>query len=129
MLTTEQALRLAKLEIERLRRENTQLRKKVAANGRHVRRVDRAYADALLLAQLHIGYSSTSRGYVQQAASMSQRRWQNAIGLLKLARVHDGRSWQCHDLLTIETRLNTAVEKAILTPAAYHARLNKHARK
>lgn len=125
-MQTEQKLRLAETELKKLQQENTRLRKRAQENSRHTRRVDKAYHDALLLAQLHVGYTPTSRSFVARTASMSQRRWQNALALLKMARLHSGRQWLHHDLLTIESRLDVAKDKAVSMPDAYFARLNRH---
>ncbi len=125
-MQSETKLRLAETELKKLQQENARLRKRLQENSRHARRIDRAYHDALLLAQLHVGYTPTSRGFAAQAANMSQRRWQNALALLKMARVHSGRAWIHHDLLTVESRLESAKDKAIAVPEAYFARLNRH---
>ena len=124
-MQSETKLRLAETELKKLQQENAKLRKRLGERSRHARRVDRAYHDALLLAQLHIGYAPTSRQFAGHA-SISQRRWQNAMALLKMARLHDGRTWLHHDLLTVESRLDSAKDKAVATPEAYFARLNRH---
>jgi hypothetical protein len=60
-------------------------RKAVQENSRHAERVERAYPDALLLATHLIVYQPTSR---DQVTELTMRRWINAIGLLRLARVY-----------------------------------------
>ena len=60
---------------------------------------------------------------------MTQRRWQNAVGLLRMARViTDYRRWVITDLASIEQRLELAKCRAIEAPESYQARLNRHAR-
>jgi hypothetical protein len=49
-MRTEQELRLLKIELEKAKQENSRLRKSLSENGRHARRVQNAYEDALLLA-------------------------------------------------------------------------------
>lgn len=94
----------------------------------HARRVDRAWQDALALANLHIAYIETTRRNAEKFAGMTNNRWENARALLKLARLHNGRRWLAHDLATIEERLSAAKEIAIAEPAAFRARLPAHAR-
>ena len=114
-------------EIRELRAENTALRKKLGETNRHARRVARAYQDALLLATWRAAHIFPSRSYAAHHR-MSQRRWQNAIGLLRLARVIEGhRRWVTTDLALVEARLSVARQRAIDTPAAFKARLNGHA--
>lgn len=114
------------LEILRLREENTRLRKALRINGRHARRIQRAYDCALLLAQWHVARLPTIRQFAMQHG-MAQRQWENAITLLRLARVCDqvGR-WKYHDLPNISNRLDDAVIAANAAPEAYFARGNKH---
>ena len=114
-------------EIRELRAENTALRKKLGETNRHARRVARAYQDALLLATWRAAHIAPSRSYAAHH-KMSQRRWQNAIGLLRLARVITGhRRWVTTDLSLVEARLAVARQRAIETPDTFKARLNGHA--
>lgn len=59
---------------------------------------------------------------------MTDHRWENARALLILARCHTGKRWIVHDLAIIEERLTAAKETALDEPAAYRARLPRHAR-
>lgn len=114
-------------EIRELKAENTALRKKLGETNRHARRVARAYQDALLLATWRAAHIFPSRSHAAHH-KISQRRWQNAIGLLRLARVIEGRSrWVTTDLALVEARLAVARQRATEQPAAYKMRLNNHA--
>lgn len=125
---SEISARHAEQRIRELTHENTQLRKRLGERGRHAGRVRRAYSDALLLAQWRAVGIMPSREFARRHG-MTQRRWQNAVGLLRMARViTDYRRWQITELATIEQRLELARERAIETPASYHARLVAHAK-
>ncbi len=114
-------------QIRELRAEVAQLRKKLGESGRHARRVEQAFKDALLLAEWRSIQILPSRSYAAYH-KMSQRRWQNAIGLLRLARVVEShRHWVITDLALIEQRLQVARQRAIEQPQAYKMRLNHHA--
>lgn len=117
----ESELRIANAELARLRR-------RVNEHGAHGKRVQRAYRDALLLAELAIAYLPTTRPFAEEHAGITHARWENARALMKLARVHNGRHWLVHDLATIERQLSKAVETSMQTPEAFKARLPKHAR-
>jgi len=122
-----QANTYLQLEIAELKAENTRLRKKLKENSRHARRVEKAYQDALLLASFAQVRIYPSRSYCLYKEQMPQRRWQNAIALLRLARVINGsRKWSVTDLATIGLRLETARQRAIEQPEAYRARLPRH---
>jgi hypothetical protein len=116
------------IEIKRLQSENAKLRAALKINGMHARRISRAHDAALLLATWHLAYLPTTREFAL-AHQMSQRTWQNAMALLKLAHVVDqvGR-WLCHDLPSISARLDDAVIAANSAPEAYFARGNNHMR-
>lgn len=114
------------LELLRLRAENTKLRKALRENGRHARRIQRAFDAALLIATWHVGYLETSRDFAR-AQGMAQRQWENGMALLRLARVINGRRWRTHDLPTIERALQRAMDRALETPDAYFAWCNRHA--
>jgi hypothetical protein len=115
------------IELLRLREENTQLRKALRINGRHARRIQRAYDAALLLATWHVGFLPTSRGFAK-SQGMPQRQWENGIALLKLARVVNGQRWRVHDMPTIERALRRAQDRALTTPESYFAWCNRHGR-
>lgn len=122
-----QLTRYQEQEIRELKAENTALRKKLKETGRHARRVARAYQDALLLATWRASHIPPSRSYAAHH-KISQRRWQNAVGLLRMARVIEGRSrWITTDLTLVEQRLAVARQRATEQPAAYRMRLNGHA--
>lgn len=126
-MTPEQELRILRMEYDCIQAENTRLRKIANERNRHVKRVALAYRDALQLALWQQGGIQASRRYAK-LHSMSQRRWQNAIGLLRVARVVVGcRCWSTSNMSAIEPRLCNARQYAIEHPFAYHARLNRHA--
>lgn len=113
-------LRLANAEIAKLRRQLNE-------TGVHGKRIERAYRDGLLLAELAIAHLPTTRAFAQQYG-ITPNRWENARALLRLAKVHNGKGWLVYDLATIEERLSLAVGQASETPEAFWARLPKHAR-
>lgn len=122
-----QLLRYKDQEVRELRAEVARLRKRVGETGRHARRVEQAYKDAVLLASWRAVHIFPSRSYAAYH-QISQRRWQNAIALLKLARVLDGRRWLLTDAATIEQCLDCARKRAIEQPESYKMRLNRHGR-
>lgn len=113
------------LELLRLRDENSRLRKALRVNGRHARRIQRAYDAALLLATWHVAHLPSSRQFAM-GMGMSQRTWENATALLKLARVVGGQSWKAHDVATIERALQKAQDRALETPEVFFAWCNRH---
>lgn len=125
----EQRIRVLESQLRVANAEIAKLRRRLNESGRMGKRLDRAYADALLLAQLHIGFQPTSRRAAWESAGVSHNRWENAIALLRLGKVHNGREFLHHDLATIEERLANAKELALTTPDAYRARLPKHIRR
>ncbi len=107
------------VEVKRLQEENQKLRAALRLNGRHARRISRAHDCALLLATWHIAYLPTSRAFAAQNG-MAQRQHQNAMALLRLARIVDARGrWKCHDLPSISARLDDAVIAANSAPEVY----------
>lgn len=119
-------IKLLTLEVLELREENARLRKALRENGRHAKRIQRAHKTALLLARWHTSYQPTSRKHAK-ANGIPQRQWDNAVALLRLARVCDrsGR-WKYHDLTDISVRLDGAVDAANAAPEAYFAKGNQH---
>jgi hypothetical protein len=116
------------VELKRLQTENRKLRAALKLNGRHARRIQRAHDCALLLATWHVAHLPTSRDFAR-FMGMPQRQWENAIALLRLARVVDTRGrWHCHDLPTIAAKLDRAAVGANAAPEAYFARGNRHMR-
>ena len=82
--------------------------------------------EALLLSLWKIGHIHPSREYTK-AQGISQNRWQNAITLLKMARVVTRhRHWTTKDLDLIETRLKSAVQTALDHPEAFFLRHPRH---
>lgn len=124
----EQRIRVLESQLRVANAEIAKLRRRLGQNGAYGKRLDNAYRDALLLAALHLGFQPTSRRAAEEQADISRNRHQNAIALLRLARVHNGRQFLHHDLATIEERLATAKDVALTTPAAYRARLPRHMR-
>ena len=126
---TRQSTAYLEIENARLQSENTQLRKRLAESNRHAQRVERAYEDALQLAMWHAVGIVPSRRYAA-THGIGQRAWQNAIALLKLARVvvrH--RHWAATDAASIESRLAKAKGAALEDPDRYRLRLNRHGRR
>ena len=113
------------VELLRLRDENSRLRSALRINGRHARRIQRAYDCALLLATWHVGFLDTSRDFAK-SQGMAQRQWENGVALLRLARVVNGRRWRTHDMPTIERALQRAMERALETPDVFFAWCNRH---
>lgn len=128
MITAEQRNKVLESELKIAHAEIAKLRRRLSESGAHGKRLDRAYADGLLLAQLHIGYLATSRRAADECAEISRSRHQNAVALLRLAKVHNGRHFLHHDLVTIEERLAQAKDLALEEPSAYRARLPRYER-
>lgn len=128
MASPESELKLVKLELQRAYAELATLRAKLRINSAHAKRIDRAYHDALLLTQFHVGFLETSREAAKAQGGITHCRWENAIALLRMARCHDGRKWTAHDMATVETKLDRAKELAIDEPERFRARLPAHAR-
>jgi len=123
-----QEVEYLKLEIQKLKADRARMTKALQENSCHGRRVQRAYEDALLLAMWRSSGIIPSRRYAR-LHKFSQHRWENATGLLRMARVLTGhRRWATNDLTTIEARLETAKQRALENRDAYHSRLNAHAR-
>lgn len=114
------------VELKRLRAENARLRKALRVNGRHARRIQRAYDAALLLATWHVSFLPTSREFAG-GQGMPQRQWENGMALLRMAGVCDQQGrWRVHDLPTIEAALADAQTGANAAPDAFFARGNRH---
>lgn len=126
-LTTNEQLRALALELDATRQDLAAARRKLKERGRHADRIRRAYVDALLMAGHHVAYLNTTRRAALELGGITQRRWESAVGLLRLANVHNGRRWLRHDLEDITKRLDKAQLQAIDCPSAYYARLCKHA--
>lgn len=124
----EQHIRYLENENRELRADNAALSKLAHERTYHVRRVRRAYEDALLMAIEHCRGVHPSRSYMcRPPHDLSQRRWQNAVALLRMARVIvRSRHWDTDNLDSIEKRLAQTRKRAIEQPEAYRARLNRH---
>lgn len=117
------------LKLRKLASENTRLSKALGEASYHSRRIQLAYEDALLLAQWRMAGIIPSRRYAKHH-KMSQRRWQNAVALLRMARVIVGhRRWSTDSLALIEKRLESARIRAIEMPESFFSRLNRHGRR
>lgn len=124
-----QAIRYLEIENHELRRENGRLAKRIADERHHVRRVEQAYRDALLLALWAGAGIHPGRRYASMQG-MSERQWENATALLRLARVLTGnRRWVTRDTATIEARLQKAARTAIEAEQAYLARHMRYRRR
>lgn len=116
-------------ELRTLKLINRKLWRRVAEDGRHGRRVRRAHTDAMHIVALGIGYGVLlpSRAMVGEHG-ISQRRWENAIALMRMARLVTlrpgrGYAWATGDVGTITARIDTALDQAIDQPEAFRARL------
>lgn len=126
-MNAKQQVRYLELENRQLRDEANQLRKKLKINSRHAKRVQKAFDDALLMVMWHCSGIPVSRRYTK-LHGISQNRWENAMGLLRMARiVTRHRHWITIDLATAEARLRTAKERATNDRELYRLRLTNHA--
>ena len=110
-------------EVMKLRHENSQLRKAARDGGGYRGRISRAYQDALQLAVYHMGFENTGRAVSVDSLGLTKRRWENAIALLKLAKLHNGRRWKSYDLVEIEQKLEQAKATALACPWLYRVQL------
>jgi hypothetical protein len=116
-----------------LNTENRQLRDAVVKLGAkvgertyHPRRVRLAYEDALLMAVSYSGGTYPSREYMMQYKEMSRARFDNALALLRMARVVvSRRRWVVRDLASIDSALRRAQAKATENPESYRAWLRE----
>jgi hypothetical protein len=125
----EQEVRLLQIELAKAKQEATRLRKKLGENGRHARRIELAYEDALLLVSLRVGGVFPSRR-LSMSLGLSQSRWEHAVALLKLARVITRRrTWLTTDPTVIEPKLTTAKQKALEDSQLFFLRHSRHRRR
>lgn len=125
---TETKLRELELQNHLLRREVTRLAKRAGEKSKHGRRVNAAFNDAVIMAGLHAAHQPTSRRYMIEHHGFTQTRWENAMGLLRMARVVTRHHhWASADAAHIGDTLERVRERAITEPEAFKARLNKHA--
>src|SRR6266540_4745976 len=90
-------IRTLTIKNHKLQAENGRLRNTLTIRDAHTRRVQQARDDALLLAMWASAGISPSRRFAS-LQNMSQRRWENAIALLRMARVLTGnRRWLTRD--------------------------------
>lgn len=121
-MNTGQELRTLHLSNAELRRENATLRKRIQEASYHARRVEQAYRDALQLALWAAAGVPPSRRYAA-THGMTQRRWENAFALLRMARIVQGRRrWVTKDAGAIENRLERTRQAATEAAAAFKAR-------
>jgi hypothetical protein len=123
----QEKIRGLELKNNLLQQEVTRLNKSVHDKSKHKRRVNAAFNDATILVGLHAGQQPTSRRYAVANRHLTQTRWENAIGLLRMARVINNRHWASSDLAHIGSALERARQRAIESPEAFKARLNRHA--
>lgn len=112
-------------EVAKLQAENTRLRKQAQETNRHARRVMQGFEDAVKLAALHVSFQSTSREAAGDLG-ITQRRWENARALLKLAGVMTPRVWKIHDMREIEGRLEMARSRALDSQSLFENRLPRN---
>jgi hypothetical protein len=118
---------LVGLSVARLHDPRTGQGGALMPSNRHRERLATAHQDALMLATWRANGIIPSRRYAA-IYGITQNRFENAIGLLRLARiVVRQRTWVTDDLATIKRQLKQAKEYALETPKAYHARLTAHA--
>ena len=82
-------VRRLQLQIEQLRAENTELRKRLHYNGRAVRVAQRAKRDALLFAADILAERDVSLIAMQARHGMPRRRWENARAALRAVDMAD----------------------------------------
>lgn len=112
----DQRVRILEIELAKAKAENTQLRKRLGENSRHNKRIEKAYEDALLMATWRSAGIKPSRRFAA-LYHINQHRWENAVGLLRMARIVQGKSrWPIADLQEMERRLAQAKERAIVDP-------------
>src|SRR5262245_1940193 len=106
--TLEQKVRLLELELAKSRKEAAALKKRLGNRDSYPRRIERAYEDAILLSLWRSMGIRPSRRFAA-LYGITQHRWENAVGLLRLARIIRGESyWPVLDLSATEQKLATA---------------------
>lgn len=129
-MNVQQAIAYLETENAQLRAEVKALRRRLHDGRGFERRIERAYDDALLLSLWWAGGIYPSRRYARVAGGMSQRAWQNAMALLRMARIVTGqRRWMAQDAALIEQRLQRAKAQALADPERFWLRLNRHGRR
>ena len=126
-ITNAERVKALELELDATKRNLADARRKLKERGRHADRIRQAHVDSLVMAAHHVAYLNTTRRAAAELGAITQRRWEGAIGLMRLANCHNGDRWLIHDLAEITTRLEKAAQTALDCPSAYFARLNRHA--
>jgi hypothetical protein len=126
-ITNAERVKALELELDATKRNLADARRKLRERGRHADRIRQAHVDSLVMASHHVSYLNTTRRAAQELGAITPRRWEGAIGLMRLANVHNGERWLLHDLAEITSRLEKAAAAALDCPSAYWARLCKNA--
>jgi len=126
-ITNAERVRALELELDATKRNLSDARRKLKEKGRHADRIRQAHVDSLIMASHHAAYLNTTRRAAAELGAITQRRWEGAMGLMRLANVHNGDKWLIHDLAEITSRLEKAAQTALDCPSAYWSRLSKHA--
>lgn len=125
-MKTRQLLRYQDAYIRTLERERTQLYKRLGEKGGFAKRIRQAHEDARLLCLWWTGGILPSRRFAMKQ-NMSQRQWQNAFALCRMARlVVRHHHWIDASPETVEARLGQAVERALACPDEFDKHLNRH---
>lgn len=112
--------------IRTLEAERTQLYKRLGETGGFVKRIRQAHEDALLLCLWWAGGVFPSRRYAMHHG-MSQRAWQNAFALCRLAGlVVRHYHWIDAQPETVKARLERAAQRALARPEEFDRCLNRH---
>ena len=114
------------LAVVQLKAENGQLRRSrhLAALRGDLRRVERAAADAGLLAALHVGGVNTARRAVG-VHGLGQWRWEQAVAVLRLGRVYGRVGWLTTDPGAVAEGVTAGRAAAMRDPERWRLRLNK----
>lgn len=123
-----QELQYASAYIRTLEAERTQLYKRLGETGGFAKRIRQAHEDAQLLCLWWSGGIYPSRRYAMHHG-MSQRAWQNAFALCRLAGlVVRHYHWIDAAPATAHERLQRAAQRALADPKAFDSCLNRHGR-
>jgi hypothetical protein len=115
----QEKIRLLQIELAKVRQEANQLRKRLSINGYHERRIQQAAEDALLLAMVRIAGVHPSRR-LMVSLGIPEGRFEHALALLRLARiVTRQRHWATTDMAVVESRIETARQRALKDPEVF----------
>jgi hypothetical protein len=118
-MNTDTQVRILEIELAKARAEATALRKALGENGRHKRRIEKAFEDAILMAFWSSVGIRPARRFAERYG-ITQDRWMNAIALFRMARLIEGRSrWRLADLETTERKLAAARDKVLSDPGIF----------